>query len=216
MSHITTEQALQIPQQLKKQGSQGGSHSSTPSHAAEESARKGILSDDAVTLLRLKPNTTNKTLSVNHFKTELGQDATFVKETLKAKLSEYNLNPNTQVLVKRDMFGSIDLKGAILQTDIERIKTDLNNSQAFKDAFGRLSQQQPTLNYVDNVVKLTNAYGVGNSLFNSLVSDEQEFNQLNDISHRYEALKSNAAETPDSEFNSEYEFILNGARHLHS
>lgn len=213
MSHITTEQALQIPQQLKRQGSNGGSHSATPPSHPEDANSKGILPDDAVTLLRLKPNTENKTLKVDHFKTELGQDTAFVKETLKAKLSEYNLNPNTQVVVKRDMFGNIELKGAILQTDIENISRDLNNSQAFKEAFNRLNQQQPTLNYVDNVVKLSNAYGVGNSLFNSLVSDDSEFNQLNDISHRYEALKANASVKPEEAFDTDYEFILNGMRH---
>lgn len=214
MSHITTEQALQIPQQLKRQGSHGGSDSSSQAaHSPEESKRKGLLLDDAVTLHRFQPQQNIKRVEVSDFKGQLGMDTAFVKETLKVKLSEYNMNPNTHVVVKKDMFGNIELKGNILQSDIEQISSDLNNSQTFKDAFNRLSQQQPTLNYVDNVVKLANAYGVGNSLFNSIVSDESEFNQLNDISHRYEALKASASVDDEVEMNTGYEFALNGLSH---
>lgn len=215
MAQITTEQALQIPQQLKRQGSQSGSDGAPGSAGAQNSEGKGgrFLSDDAVTLHNLKPTQLGKRIEVNSFKGQLGQDNAFVKEVLRTKLAEYNLNPNTQVTVKKDLFGNIELKGAILQTDIENITNDLNNSQAFKDAFGRLSQQQPTLNYVDNVVKLANAYGVGNSLFNSIVSEESEYNKLNDISHRYEAMRANTEVEAADAYDSEYQFVLNGVSH---
>ncbi|WP_197469937.1 hypothetical protein, partial [Oleiphilus sp. HI0117] len=72
-----------------------------------------------------------------------------------------------------------------------KISTDLNNNKHFKEAFQRLSKQQPTLDYVDNVVKISGAYGVGNNLFNELISEQNEHNKLNDIAHRYEALKTN-------------------------
>lgn len=215
MAQITTEQALQIPQQLKRQGSQQGSGSSpAPGQVGDDDRqRKGILSDDAVTLHNFQAKQNIKRIEVNSYKGQLGLDNAFVKETLRTKLAEYNLNPNTHVTVKKDMFGNIEIKGAILQSDIDNISQDLNNSQTFKDAFSRLSQQQPTLNYVDNVVKLANAYGVGNSLFNSLVSDDNEFNKLNDLSHRYQALKANAELDQDERIETEFEFVLNGMSH---
>ncbi len=183
MAHISTEQALQIPQQLKQQGSHSGSGSTG------ENGKK-LLSDDDVTILRLQANPNIKKLKVENYKNELGKENAVVQETLKNKLAEYNLSTNTQMKVEKDMFGNIVLKGALLQSDLERIGDDLNNSAVFKDAFSLLSQQQPTLDYVDNVVKISSAYGVGNNLFNSLISDDSEFNKLNDIAHRYDALKN--------------------------
>jgi len=215
MAHITTEQALQIPQQLRKQGSNSGSEQA--SQASQQDADKGkrnYLSDDPVTLKQLESRQVLRNLKVETYKSELGQDNSYIKETLRNKLSEYNLSPNTRLSVSRDMFGNIEVKGALLNTDLERINEDLNASSSFKDAFSRVSQQQPTLNYVDNVVKLSKAYGVGNSLFNSLVSEETEFNKLNDIAHRYQALKSsNEPIAPDDAHSSNgqnFQFILNG------
>lgn len=187
MAHISTEQALQIPQNLRQQQSNSGSGSGT---LGDNTQNQKILSDDDVTLLRLQANPNIKKVKVEAYKNELGRDNAIVQETLKNKLAEYKLSTNTQLKVEKDMFGSVSVNGALLQSDLERISDDLNNSQVFKDSFGRLSQQQPTLNYVDNVVKISSAYGVGNSLFNSLISEDNEYNKLNDIAHRYDSLKS--------------------------
>lgn len=194
MAHISTEQALQIPQQLQRQDSQNGTENS--SHADDsarrkEQAEKRVLLDDAVTLLRLGSQSQSKKVNVETFKTELGQDKAFLKETLRNKLAEYNLNPRTQLSVEKDIYGNIEIKGAMRPSDHEKLSTDLNNNKHFKEAFQRLSKQQPTLDYVDNVVKISGAYGVGNNLFNELISEQNEHNKLNDIAHRYEALKTN-------------------------
>lgn len=209
MSHITTEQALQIPQQLKRQGSQSGSGTTPDSNHADRKPNSNYLSDDAVTLRQLQSDHALKKLKVDSYKHELGQENLLVRETLRTKLAEYNLNPNTQLSVSKDLFGNIEIKGALLQTDIEQISEDLNNSSAFKTAFNQLSQHQPTLNYVGNVVKLSDAYGVTNSLFNSLISEDNEFNGLNDISHRYQALKANADHDHNNGFDQGFQFVLN-------
>lgn len=206
MQHITTEQALQIPQQLKRNGSQTGSESAPSSQPQQAEGKKGILRDDAVTLQRLGPKYSGKQVEVGAFKGELGKDQSFISETLKNKLSEYGLNPNTRISVKRNEMGLVEVSGSIMRSDIDRINLDLNNSTLFKDAFTRVSQNQPTLDYVDNVKKLSSAYGVNNSVFDSLLSEDAEFNQLNDIRHRYEMIQVNQQA---ASHNAQYEFVLN-------
>ena len=190
MAHISTEQALQIPQNIKQQSDAGSVSNNKSKH----------LSEDDVTLLRLQSTPGNKKIKVETYKNELGRDNAIVQETLKNKLAEYNLNTNTQLKVEKDTFGNVSVKGALLSSDLDRISDDLNNSATFKESFNRLSQQQPTLNYVDNVIKLSSAYGVTNSLFNSLISEDKNYNKLNDIAHRYDTLR-NATELKSSESN---------------
>jgi len=203
MTHISTEQALQIPQQLKQQGSQADAGSSS-------GKGKRLLSEDDVTLLRLEANPNIKKIKVETYKNELGKDNAIVQETLKNKLAEYRLSANTQLKVEKDMLGNVALKGALLQSDLERIGDDLNNSAAFKNSFSRLSQQKPTLDYVDNVAKISSAYGVENSLFNSLLSNDRDFNKLNDIAHRFDALKNTQGKINELPVNAEdFHFTLN-------
>ena len=210
MSHITTEQALQIPNQLKQQDST--QQNLTQDQPKQDGQRK-ILMDDAVTLIMQQNANPIKNVKVENFKGELGQEKTFINETLKNKLAEYKLNPNTRLSIEKDGFGNIELKGSLLASDIEKLNQDLNNNKLFKSAFDKLSQQEPTLNYVDNVVKISKVYGVQNALFNSLISDQNEFNKLNDIAHRYEALKNTKPNEID--FNTEtsnsrgFNFVLN-------
>jgi len=201
MTQISTEQALHVPQQLHGRSTSGDS-------SLDQNNRK-LLLDDAVTLLNLKTNSSIKKIRIDEYKSELGQDKAFVKETLGSKLAEYNLNPNTKLSVAKDPFGQIELKGTLLQSDLEKITHDLNKNPTFKDAFNRLSQQEPTLNYVDNVVKLSSAYGVVNNLFSSLISEETEYNKLNDIAHRYEAMKTNEAYSEESNPASKFKFEIN-------
>lgn len=198
MAQISTEQALQIPQQLQRQGAHSEGSASDDSTRRKEQAEKRVLLDDAVTLLRRGVNISNKKVDVEEFKSKLGQDQAFLKETLKNKLAEYNLNPRTQLSIEKDIYGKIDVKGAMRPSDHEKLTTDLNNNRHFKDAFQRLSKQQPTLDYVDNVVKLSSAYGVGNTLFNELLSEKNEHNGLNDIAHRYESMKTNQAQSSEN------------------
>lgn len=210
MSQINTEQALQIPQQLKRQDAQSQGNSS--GNQTETEQRK-ILMDDAVTLLRQQAENPIKKVKVESFKGELGQEKTFINETLKNKLAEYKMNPNTRLNIQKDAFGQIELEGSALPSDLEKLTRDLNNNKLFKSSFDKLSQQEPTLKYVDNVVKISQVYGVQNSLFNSLISEQNEFNKLNDIAHRYEALKSTNvtehAAKDGSLNNSGFNFVLN-------
>ena len=210
MSHISTEQALQLPQQLQRQDTQ---HQNNSNSQSTENGQRKILMDDAVTLLMMQASNPIKKVKVESFKGELGQEKTYINETLKNKLAEYKLNPNTQLTIQKDAFGQIELKGSALPSDLERLNTDLNNNKLFKSAFDKLSQQEPTLKYVDNVVKISKVYGVQNSLFNSLISDKSEFNKLNDIAHRYETLKNSnkvaSDHADDGMSKSGFNFVLN-------
>ena len=210
MSQISTEQALQIPQQLKRQDAQ--SQGSGNGNQTDTEQRK-ILMDDAVTLLMEQAANPIKKVKVENFKGELGQEKQYINETLKNKLAEYKLNPNTRLNIQKDAFGQIELEGAAPPSDLENLTRDLNNNKLFKSSFDKLSQQEPTLKYVDNVVKISQVYGVQNSLFNSLISEQNEFNKLNDIAHRYEALRnSNEAEFRDKIDhlnNSGFNFVIN-------
>lgn len=191
MSNITAEQALQIPQQLKRQGSQHNFSEQPPSSSEEQSNTKtSILGEDLVTLLNSRPGVRANKVEVEQYKGELGQFSTFVKDTLKNKLAEYKINPNARVSVSKNNFGKLEVKGAVPNATLEKISQDLNNNQIFKDAFNRLKDQSPTLDYVDNVVKISKAYGVNNALFSTLLSSDIENNRLDDIAHRYESLRS--------------------------
>lgn len=209
MAQISTEQALQIPQQLQRHNS----HEETETKARQqEQTEKRVLLDDAVTLLRIGAAQAKK-VNVESFKGEIGQDEALLKETLRHKLAEYRLNPNTHLSVEKDIFGQLEIKGSLRPSDHEKLTADLNNNRQFKDAFQRLSTQKPTLDYVDNVVKISSAYGVVNKLFDSIISERSEHNNLNDIAHRYESLKTTKQETPEEsqnlESNSSYRFTIN-------
>jgi hypothetical protein len=192
MANITAEQALQIPQQLRKQGSPRNPPPPPPSKAAGDAdSTNRILSDDAVTLQgQPMPQDKRTRIEVSQLKQALGQDMLFVRETIRTKLAEYGMHAGTRLAVEKDAFGNIVLSGTGSSAEFDRIATDLNHSKAFKDAFSRLSQQQPTLNYVDNVTKLSRAYGVENPVFRSLLSESGEFNRLSDIAHRYQSIRS--------------------------
>ena len=209
MAQISTEQALQIPQQLQRQSS----HEETEAKARQqEQIDKRVLLDDAVTLLRIGSAQAKK-VNVESFKGEIGQDEALLKETLRHKLAEYRLNPKTQLSVEKDIFGQLELKGSMRPSDHEKLTADLNNNRQFKDAFQRLSAQKPTLDYVDNVVKISSAYGVANKLFDSIISEQNEHNNLNDIAHRYESLKPTKQEKPEEHQTvgdgSTYQFTIN-------
>ncbi len=212
MAAISTEQALQIPQQLRRQDSQDGADSAGAEQQGQRAPQdKRFLSDDPVSIRNQAREQPVKPVSVEQYKLQLGQDQAYIKETLRNKLAEYQLSPHTQLNVSKDAFGQLELKGPALQSKLDQIASDLNNSNAFRQAFDRVSQQQPTLNYVDNVVKLSKAYGVSNNLFNSLISDEKEYNGLNDIAHRYQAMKASAPVYGDASMSDpqRFEFSLN-------
>lgn len=131
-------------------------------------------------------------LSVTDYKEQVGKDTAFVRETLRHKLAEYSLNPATRLGVSRAEDGSLGLEGRMPEKNRQQIETDLNNSSDFRAAFNRLSVNEPTLAFVDTALKLNQAYGVDNSLLNTLVSENRQFNGLQDLVHRYDNLRQNA------------------------
>lgn len=213
MSLISNEIAYQIPQDLSRSTLLNPEPSGT-SHASAND----ILPADAVNLrLQQGLNPTTKKISVNDYKDAVGKDTAFVKETLRNKLAEVGMNPEMKLEVSRDLFGNFQAKGNGIPSAMEQVNKDLTNNKAFHEAFTRLSTDQPTLDYVDNVVKVANAYGVHNNVFSSLVSATPDNNGLSDIAHRYDALRSNVInmQTPEgqiqeSQDNEQFKFVLNG------
>lgn len=128
-------------------------------------------------------------LSMAEYKQTVGQDLAYMRETLRHKLAEYKLSPATSVEVSKNEGGNISLGGGIPEQTRSRIEQDLNNSKPFREAFSRLSASEPTLHFVDNALKLNKAYGVNNSLLDTLVSDNQQFNGLQDLAHRYDSMR---------------------------
>lgn len=216
MANLTTEQALQVPQQLQRQNPNSGGEQAPASAAASTPSANGqraLLSDDAVTLQRISPAQHAKKIDVNEYKSRLGSDSALVREALQQKLAEHRLSPHTPISLSKDVFGELELKGPILQAELNKIKTELAANPSFVEAFNRVSQQQPTLNYVDNVVKISQAYGVNNNLFDTIVSEDKQFNGLNDIAHRYQAMRAstelNNLEASPSASASQFSFVVN-------
>lgn len=151
-------------------------------------------------------------LIMAEYKQTVGQDLAFVRDTLRHKLAEYNLPTATTLSVSRNDSGAVQIDGNVPDAARTRIESDLNNSKNFKDAFNRLSASEPTLHFMDNALKLNQAYGVNNSLLDMLVSENKQFNGLQDLVHRYDTLRRSAnaeqPEKPDSN-TSHYAFNLN-------
>lgn len=131
-------------------------------------------------------------LPLADYKQTVGQDLAFIRETLRHKLAEYNLNPNSAINVKKSESGNITVGGNLAEETRTRIESDLNVNKNFEDAFSRLSVNEPTLHFMDNALKLNQAYGVNNSLLDTLVSENQQFNGLQDLVHRYDTLRRSA------------------------
>ncbi|RCW64641.1 hypothetical protein DET61_11441 [Marinobacter nauticus] len=131
-------------------------------------------------------------LPLTQYKQTVAQDLSYVRETLRHKLAEYNVHPATALSVSKTEQGSIQLDGKIPDQVRERIQQDLNNNRGFGEALSRLSVTEPTLHFMDNALKLNQAYGVNNSLLDSLLSENQQFNGLQDVIHRYDSLRRTA------------------------
>jgi len=131
----------------------------------------------------------SRKLSVTDYKQTVGQDLAFVRETLRHKLAEYGMHPATAINVTKGENGDVQVEGKLPEAKRGQIEQDLNVNRGFKEAFSRLSVNEPTLHFVDNALKLNQAYGVNNSLLDTLVSDNQQFNGLQDLVHRYDTMR---------------------------
>lgn len=145
-------------------------------------------------------------LPLKHYKSSVGQDLSFVRETLRHKIAEYGLNPGIQLQVQKSPLGRVEVDGRMPEDTRTAITRDLNQNQGFTDAMSRLSVGQPTLRYVDNIMKLSQAYGTDNTLFQSLVSRDNSANNLPDIAQRFNNLRNN--QTPGEAGTGEESFRL--------
>ena len=150
-------------------------------------------------------------LAMADYKQTVGQDLAFVRETLRHKLAEYQLNPASRIEASRNESGGISLGGNLPPESSVRIEQDLNNNKPFREAFSRLSASEPTLHFMDNALKLNKAYGVSNSLLDSITSENQQFNGLQDLVHRYDSVRRSVAadETGVLSSSKGYAFSLN-------
>lgn len=121
------------------------------------------------------------------------------------------MHPATALSVTRQAGGELAVEGKLPDSTRRQIETDLNHNQGFREAITRLSASEPTLHFVDTAVKLSQAYGVGNTLLETLVSEDQQFNGLQDLVHRYQTLRRNVESTTGSASDtaSRYAFSLN-------
>lgn len=150
-------------------------------------------------------------LAMADYKQTVGQDLAFVRETLRHKLAEYNLHPATALNVSKNEDGRVAVEGKIADNARTQIEKDLNVNKNFKEAFNRLSVNEPTLHFMDNALKLNQAYGVNNPLLDTLISENQQFNGLQDLVHRYDTMRrSVSAEQLEAAGNTRaYAFNLN-------
>lgn len=167
--------------------------------------------DDSVTIGGGEPSRRGPQLSVDQYKSSVGQDHAFVRDTLRHKLAEYDLNPATRLNVEKQDGGRLSLKALMPDQTRQQIEKDLNNNPSFREAFGRLSVNEPTLSFVDTAMKLNQAYGVSNPVLDQIVSENDQFNGLQDLAHRYDnvrrAVGSEQFEAAGSR--SDYAFSLN-------
>ncbi|MCK0107484.1 hypothetical protein [Marinobacter sp. S0848L] len=150
-------------------------------------------------------------LPLNQYKQTVAQDLSYIRDTLRHKLAEYNVHPATALNVSKGEDGRTVVEGKVPDEIRGKIEQDLNNNRDFTDAFSRLSVSEPTLHFMDNALKLNQAYGVRNSLLSALVSENQQFNGLQDVLHRYDSLRRNTSvNQPVATSNSQrYAFNLN-------
>ncbi len=174
-----------------------------------ELAQKSQGTDDTFT--RSGGSAPSKTgrLAVSEYRQQVGQDIAFVKETLRHKLAEYGMKPATQIGVSRSASGEVKIQGRMPEQPRGQIEKDLNNSRDFRDALQRLSVNEPTLAFVDTALKLNQAYGSENIVLDTLVSDDQQFNGLQDLVHRYDNIRRTFTADQGSAARAEYGFSLN-------
>ncbi|WP_111496551.1 hypothetical protein [Marinobacter bohaiensis] len=158
-------------------------------------AKQETGSDDSVTLTGDTPSSSKNRLSVTSYKQNVGQDHAFVQDTLRHKLAEYNLNPATRIAVEKNESGGFAVKAMMPESTRQQIEKDLDNNKAFREAFNRLSVNEPTVSFVDTALRLNQAYGVNNAVLDQMVSENQQFNGLQDLAHRYDSLRRNVGST---------------------
>lgn len=173
---------------LQQAASQRSQHQPEASPAKSPADTLSV-SPEEVTLSGAPLPKASSRLAIGQYKTTVGQDSHYVRETLRHKIAEYGIHPGTRLSVSKSPEGTLALQAAIPAEKRQQIEQDLNNTQAFREAFQRLSTHEPTVAFVDTAMKLNKAYGVSNPLLDSLVSENDQFNGLGDLSHRYDSIR---------------------------
>ncbi len=149
MSLISPERQYAINYEISREAP--SAPQAAPSAAAKgkkpaEPARN-ILLDDPVNLrqsLGLDPS--KPRVSLQDFRVQVGQDSALLENTLRTKIAEYGLRPGTKLELARDERGEIQVHGANTpQGVLMQIGKDLNLNQEVRNAFSRISVNQPTL-----------------------------------------------------------------------
>jgi hypothetical protein len=201
-------------QQTTEQRQSNAQATATPSEKVAAAEAPASPTDDRFTPSGDQPGTPRdlktRNLSLGQYRQTMAQDLSFVRETLRHKLAEYNLHPATALKVTKGENGNPKVEGKLTDTVRAGIEKDLENNKPFREALSRLSMTEPTINFMDNALKLTKAYGAQNTLLDALVSENQQFNGLQDLMHRYDNLRRNApAEALDLPNRQRYAFNLN-------
>jgi len=166
-------------------------------NAAEKPSIK-VDNDDTDSQIKLsgrQPIAQKPRLELQSFREQIGQDAASVQTTLRQKLAEYGLPNHTRVSLLRDDSGQFKINGKINPDTARKIEFDLNQNPDFKQQFLRLSQQQPTLDYLHNIARIKSSYGGDNQVMNSLLSENPTNNSLQAISQRFERLNKATGDT---------------------
>ncbi len=218
MSLLTSliQASTQFQQAMERKTPAGsGEASETPGPGVAQAEAAGSPGDDRFTPSGASAeemvNPKSRNLSLTDYRQTVGQDLAFVKETLRHKLAEYNVHPATALEVTKNTDGTIGIAGKLAEETRSQIETDLNVNSEFKTAISRLSVNEPTLHFVDNALKLNEAYGVNNPVLDTLISENQQFNGLQDLVHRYDSLRrtvsSDLQQSPET--NQGYALSLN-------
>ena len=184
-----------------------------PPEAADTPRPKNAMADERVTLADQDAKKTNLgDLPLREFKDYVARDSNFVKETVGTKLSELGVDLGTRISIRKNSLGDLEVDAKVPAESRDQIENDLNQNRAFKAAFNRLSVNQPTVEYLDNVSRISQAYGESNSMLESIVSENPDNNSLQDLAHRYQELRKQvASEDGVTDTGSEgYEIRFNG------
>lgn len=155
---------------------------------------KNAMADERVTLADQQAKKTNLgDLPLREYKDYVARDSNFVKETVGTKLSELDVDLGAKISIRKNSLGELEVEAKVPPETRDRIENDLNQNRAFKAAFNRLSVNQPTVEYLDNVSRISQAYGESNSMLESIVSENPDNNSLQDLAHRYQELRKQIA-----------------------
>ena len=202
MSQISPRDAvLELGAQLKNAFKSLGSNASNHVARTETSlpAQEATLASSEPVYLNPAPVEKSKHVEISALKKEIGNERSYIQEVLSNKLSEYGLPMNTGLTIQSTPTGELVVQGPVVNSKLERISFDLNQDANFIRAYKAVSKQRPTLEYADNVSKLAKAYGQHNQVFESLVSEKEEFNRLRDLTLRFQSLRSQTELQPVEE-----------------